>query len=162
MANLEKEPVDLDFLETARHRQTFEVIIDAPIAEVFSAFAARPETWHRWFPLAGETCRWITPPPHGVGSERVFSAGGQSFQERIIAWDEPNRWAFYVSHGNVPTTAMAEDYRFDTVDGKTRFRWTIAFADSLVMRLMLPIAGRLVLWRAGPRLERELARQRGE
>ncbi len=159
MTDQNADPVDPTIFTTTPHRLVFEAVIAAPVDHVFNAVAAHPETWHRWFPMIGKNCRYTTPPPHGVGSERYITSFGWKLRERIIVWDEPHRWAFFVLPGQLPGKSFAEDYRFEPADGKTRFRWTVAIEGSRAAQLGMRIAGRLVFKRAANRLERELRKR---
>ena len=160
MTDQNAEAVDETIFSTAPYRLTWEAVIAAPVAEVFNAVAAHPESWHRWYPMVGKNCRYTTPPPHGVGSQRYITAFGWTLRERIIVWDEPHRWAFYVLPGQLPGRAFAEDYRFDSAAGKTRFTWTVAIVGSRAAHLGMSMAGGLTFKRAARRLERELTTQR--
>jgi|GEM_PF-2507386 hypothetical protein len=160
MTDQNAEAVDPAVFTTNPHRLVFQAVLDAPVENVFDAVAAHPETWHRWFPLVGKDCQYTTPAPHGVGSERYITAMGWKLRERIIAWDEPHCWAFYVLPGQIPGKLFAEEYRFEPVDGKTRFTWTVATEGPRAARLGMRVAGRLTFKRAVPRLERELTSRR--
>ncbi len=156
MTDQDAEAVDPSIFTTHPHRLVFEAVIAAPVEKVFDAVAAHPETWHRWFPFVGKKCRYTTPPPHGVGSERYITSFGWTIRERIIVWDEPHRWAFYVLPGQLPGQFFGEDYHFEPADGKTTFTWTIAIEGSRAAHFGMSIAGRLVFRRAVTRLEHEL------
>lgn len=126
MAKLEKRPVDLSFFDTARHRVTHQVEIDAPIDEVFKAFALEPEHWHEWFPGFQPGGRYDALPV-AVGSQRFITMGKNPLEEVVIAIEEPTRWAWYMAKGAMPFKAFAEDYVFEDLgNGRTRWTWTVA------------------------------------
>ena len=91
MASL--EPQELGFAETAPVIAEAVGVIDGTREEVWAVIADH-RSWPRWFGGV-KTCEPTSDPDHGVGStRRVTLDGGLAVDERFIAWDEPELWAF--------------------------------------------------------------------
>jgi uncharacterized protein YndB with AHSA1/START domain len=150
-------PVDLSFFASAPHRTVREVQIAAPPEKVFDALARDPAGWGLWFPGFSKNGRYLTPSPHGVGSEREMRLGGTPLVETVIAWDEPTRWAFRVSRATMPgIRAMAEDYRITPKDGGSVLTWTVALDGAGPMKFVVGAVAGAIVARAGRNLERRL------
>jgi hypothetical protein len=120
---------DLAFLTRAPVRQVHRGHVSLPTDRVFAGLAARPDSWPAWLSLARD-CHYEGPPPHGVGTVRVMSLpGGIRARERVLAWDEDERFAYRVDEINVPgVRAFMEEWRLAPVsDGRTQLQWTLAF-----------------------------------
>jgi uncharacterized protein YndB with AHSA1/START domain len=85
-------PESVDFVERAPLRATAARVVEAPPEAVFDALADAPG-WPSWFAEI-DGCRWLTPAPHGVGSQREVRLGPVRVTERFIVWDRPHRWGF--------------------------------------------------------------------
>ena len=121
------QPVGPEFFEAAPYRTVRTASIAAPPAAVFAALADDPAGWGEWFPGFTRTGRFLSGPPHGVGSERAMRLGGVDLVETVIVREEPTRWAFRVSQGSMPLVrAMAEDYRLAETPTGTDLTWTLA------------------------------------
>lgn len=155
MASIIKRAVDLSFFETARHRTTHEVEIGAPIAQVFSAFALEPETWFEWFPGFKEGGRYDTDPVT-VGSTRFVSMGNHPLEEIVIALDDQRRWAWYMSKGDMPFKAFAEDYVFTDLGDRTRLTWTVAIDGNWMIGLGLKVGTGKMIRKAASNLTERL------
>lgn len=124
-------PVEAEFLDTAPFVAISHATIAAPVDEVFAAVSGDPATW-TWFPGFSDRGRWLTPPPHGVGSRRQVHMAGVAYTETMLVWDEPKRWTFRLDTATVPLVrAMVEDYRFEPVPAgarsdATQLTWTFA------------------------------------
>ncbi len=119
---------DLTFLTRAPVQQVHRGHVSLPADRVFAGLATRPETWPAWLSLARD-CHYEGAPPHGVGTIRVMSLpGGIRTRERLLAWDEDERFAYRVEEINVPgVRAFVEEWTLRPVsDGRTRIRWTLA------------------------------------
>ncbi len=153
------ERVDNTFFDTAPVIVRASVVIAAPRDRVFTAVAADPAGWGRWFPGVDSSGYWVTSGEPGVGSVRVIRAFKIRVEESILAWDTDERWAFRVdltSAAGAPLgKAFAEDYRLSDDGGGTRLDWTVAMRPSLGLkppvRLLRPSVQR-VLNAAGARL----------
>lgn len=86
-------PQTLAFADTAPVIAESTATIDGTPAEVWATILVY-ERWPEWFPSV-KTCRSTSEPATGVGSTRTVTIpGGMSVDERFIAWDEPEVWAF--------------------------------------------------------------------
>ncbi len=87
------EPQDLDFAESAPVIAEHVAVVDGTAAEVWAAILDYPG-WTGWFPGV-KGCEPTSDPSTGIGStRRVTLGGGVVVDERFIAWDEGERWAF--------------------------------------------------------------------
>jgi hypothetical protein len=139
-------PVDLSFLETAPHRTTRSFSFTATPDELFAALAHDPAGWGEWFPGFSRDGRYLTPAPHGVGSQREVKVGRTRLVETVIAWDEGRRWAFTIAEGGMPgVKALAEDYVVEPEGTGSRLTWTLASETSphLAGKLSGALAGAL-------------------
>lgn len=133
----ELRPTTLDF--ESRHRFVNVVEIDAPASKVFPLLTG--ERFTEWLPdlLSWE---WTSPAPRGVGSTRIVRLRSLAVKERILAWDEGRRFAFAIEAISVPLVRrMTEDMVLEPLgDARCRFRYTVQYAPSPLMRLVHPIA----------------------
>jgi hypothetical protein len=118
--------VGLEFLDSAPYRFVFEAEVDAPRPDVFAAISADPSTWTLWFPGL-DAGSYDGLGPYGVGSVRRVQMGTDVYRERMLAWDEPGRWAYRVdeSTGDV-ARALVEDWVLHERDAATAVHWTFA------------------------------------
>jgi uncharacterized protein YndB with AHSA1/START domain len=162
MAMRDLEPVELPWIEQAPRIARVSEHIEAPPARVFALFADA-DSWPRWFPLMRKAA-WIGTPGQ-VGSEREVSLRGFGvFRERILAFEEPYRFAFTViKSSSGMMKRFGEDYRLTAEGHGSRFEWTMG-ADPAGLGKPLAPALRLfmqqLLTRAARNLERELSGQR--
>jgi hypothetical protein len=75
--------------------------------------------------------------------------GGLTYDETVIAWNRPDRFAFRVDRASLPVgAALAEDYRLLPDPSGTVLEWTFAIHPGPAMRwatrLFDPVMGRLV------------------
>lgn len=141
----ELRPEGLGFLTTAPVVHVFEGDVAAPPAVVF-AVVSDVTSWSRWFPgfRSGEYGESETR----VGTPRRIRIGpGVRIEEHIVAWDEPNRYAWVVERTSVPMAhALVESWDFSGIDlpgvsgGGTRVKWTFAADPRWMLRLMTPLA----------------------
>ena len=119
-------PESLEFVDLAPVRAEATREIDAAPETVFDALADA-EGWPRWFPNM-QHCRWLTPPPHGVDSQREVRVGPLHVVERFIVWDRPRRWGFTFTAASPPIArAGAELVSLEPVGkGSTRVTYTMA------------------------------------
>ncbi|SEO45691.1 SRPBCC family protein [Trujillonella endophytica] len=134
--------VDLDFTTTAKHRVTVTEVLPASPDAVFAALAEDPAGWAAWFPGFTDGGRYLTPGPHGVGSQREVFARGSRFLETILAWEPGRRWAFRVDEAGLPAVrALAENFTLTPEGAGTRVDYTMAqetspgFAGGLIIRV---------------------------
>jgi hypothetical protein len=134
--------VDADFFATARHCFTNQAVISRPPEPVFEAIADDPAGWGNWFPGFDDSGRWLTPEPPGPGSRRRVRMGRLSYDETIIAWERPNRFAFRVDRASIPLArALAEDYRLSPHPSGCTFEWVFAVDLRPPFDRMAPIYG---------------------
>ncbi len=134
-------PVDLEFFDTAPHRFVATEIVHQPGDRVFAAIADDPAGWGTWFPGFSRAGRYVTPPPHGVGSTREVAMGGVHYVETVLAWEPPFRWAFYVARAGLPlAAALAEDYRVAPHGDHSVVQATLAIDPRPVGRPLMPLA----------------------
>ena len=119
-------PESLEFVDLAPVRAEATREIDASPGTVFDALADA-EGWPRWFPNM-QQCRWLSPPPHGVDSQREVRVGPLHVVERFIVWDRPRRWGFTFTAASPPIArAGAELVELEPAgDGGTRITYTMA------------------------------------
>ena len=119
-------PESLAFLDLAPVRAEATRELDASPEAVFDALADAGG-WPRWFPNMQE-CRWLTPPPHGVDSQREVRVGPLHVVERFIVWERPRRWGFTFTAATPPIArAGAELVELEGIgDGGTRATYTMA------------------------------------
>jgi uncharacterized protein YndB with AHSA1/START domain len=119
-------PESLAFVDLAPMRAEATRELDASPETVFDVLADA-DSWPRWFPNM-QHCRWLTPPPHGVDSQREVRVGPLHVVERFIVWDRPRRWGFTFTAATPPIArAGAELVTLEPVgDGRTRVTYTMA------------------------------------
>ena len=137
----EMRPVGVDFLQTAPAVYAMEAEVGAARDDVWRT-VVDPTTWPRWFPGVKEVS-YDGPEPYGVGTVRRALVGRQRYDERIVAWDEGRRWAYYIARATVPIASAQLECTelFDCPRG-TRVRWTLACEPRLLFRLAQPFLPR--------------------
>jgi hypothetical protein len=133
---------ELSFLARAPFQQVHRGLVALPVDRVFAGLAARPEGWPAWLPLARE-CHYEGVPPHGVGAIRLLSLpGGVRARERVLAWDDNERFAYRVEELNVPgTRAFMEEWTLAPAPGeRTELQWTLAGDCATPVRVLLRAA----------------------
>jgi hypothetical protein len=121
---------------------THGITIQRPIEDVFAVLTDVTLTG-RWFPLRVEE-RWLTPPPHGVGSvrrARVTALGRFGENDAVVTAHEPPRLA--AIRGTSPRSPFEATLRFAPVDAGTRVDVEIE------MRMPRPIAWLVGRWYGG-------------
>ena len=118
-------PVELDFEAKAEQVFRMEEQVAAPLERVWEAFADA-STWSRWFP-GGAWARYEGAGSAGVGTIRRSSVGGVQYEETMLVWDRPRRWAYRVDRSTAPVArAQLEISDFERSGAGTRVRWTLA------------------------------------
>jgi hypothetical protein len=143
------QAVGPDFFTTAPQRSVHRAVIRRPPEPVFDAIAADPAGWGDWFPGFDHSGHWVTSGPPGEGSRRLMRMSGFTYDETVIAWSRPDRFAFRVDRSSLPIgTALAEDYRLLPDPFGSVLEWTFAVHPGPVMRwtagLLHPVMDRLV------------------
>jgi uncharacterized protein YndB with AHSA1/START domain len=153
------ETVGLDFIDSAPKRTVVRVHFAHPPAAVFAALADAPG-WGRWFPGFSAKSHYLTPAPYGVGSRREMIVLGRPTIERVIAWDEPSRFAFAIEEATMPgISALAEDYSIaGEPDGSSSLTWTMALDASVgAAGVIFGSIGGATVGKAARKLDRLLA-----
>ena len=133
-------PADLAFADAAKHRFTYDFVVQGDPVDVFKAITDPAEMAH-WFPDHREV-RWLQGrEAPGEGSLRLVKLKGLAVKERILVWREGERFAFHVTEISVPLLSkMVEDFRLNpTNKGGTRVQWTIAYRPKMVVRPLHPV-----------------------
>lgn len=121
------QPADLALLDGAPILNRQEVVLDAPRARVWPAIAEAAE-WTAWWD-GMRTCRYTSDGPLAVGTTRTVSVAGLRVDERLLAVDVDERYAFRVERANIPfLAAMVEEVRLTDDAGRTRLVYTQAVA----------------------------------
>jgi hypothetical protein len=120
-------PVDLGFLDSAPLRLTFAGTLSAPPAAVFDALAREVTALPRWYGAVA-SAEYAGTTPYGAGSKRrVKLVGGVTFHEEVIAWNDPDRYAYRMERTTLPgIRAMAEQWSVLETPAGTRVAWTMA------------------------------------
>jgi ribosome-associated toxin RatA of RatAB toxin-antitoxin module len=134
----------LDIAESAGFSILQERVLDVGADELFELLAD-VEPWPKWFPGFLEA-RWLTDPPHGVGSVREARLQTIAVHERFIAWEPGRRWAFTLEAATVPVLKrMVEDYQLEALsDSLCRLTWNVYYTPRLALRPLHPLARPLV------------------
>lgn len=138
-----------EFFGAAPHRFRHAAVVHRPPERLFAALAGDPAGWGDWFPGFDHSGRWLTPDPPGPGSRRAVRMAGISYEETILAYDPPSRFAFRLDRASVPMAyALAEDYRISGDAAGSTLEWTFAVDPRPLMRpalpLLDPVLGRLL------------------
>lgn len=129
-----------EFVKTAPYRCTSSAVLQAPPGTVFDALTRDPSEWGRWNPGFSTKGGYTTPPPHGAGAVREVVMAGVRYRDTIFVWDEPDHWAFCVSHAGAPfARALAEDYLISARGSGTVLQWTIAMEPRLALKALRPL-----------------------
>ncbi|MDQ2754471.1 MAG: SRPBCC family protein [Actinomycetota bacterium] len=137
------DKVGLEFLDHAPHRFVSTGVVRHPPESVFAAIAADPAGW-TWFPGFSDQGRYLTLAPHGAGAIRHVWMAKVGYEETVLVWDEPRRWAFRVDRADLPfARALVENYRVEPRDsGWSEVTWTLAVDPRLPLRPAMPLMGR--------------------
>lgn len=150
-----------DFYDTARCQYRHTARLLQPPERVFDAIAGDPAGWGHWFPGFDHSGRWLSAPPHGAGSRRAVRMAGIAYEETVLVWDPPRRFAFRLDRAGAPIAyALAEDYRIAGDPAGSTLEWTFALEPRPAMRPAMRLAPSLlgpILRRAAAHLDRYLA-----
>ena len=102
----ELTPVDADYATIGPNQNTIRQPISVPTATLFNCLADGP-AWKEWL---GIDVEWTTPEPHGVGTTRTVTTGGQTIEEHFLSWDDGERLSFRFDRCTLPVQAFAEHY----------------------------------------------------
>lgn len=151
-----------DFYESAPYRFRHSVVVRRAPERLFDAIARDPAGWGDWFPGFDHRGRWLTDGPPGEGSRRAVRMAGVTYEETILAWDPPRRFAFRLDRSAAPLAhALAEDYRVEPHPSGSTLEWTFAVDPRAVLRPLTPLLDPVlsrILRRLAANLERHLDR----
>ncbi|NUU25317.1 MAG: SRPBCC family protein [Streptomycetaceae bacterium] len=154
----------MEFVQTAPRRRSWSADLAASPKQVFAALTDDPGTWRGWFPNC-KGGRWLAADPDGgrrVGARReVRLVKPVVFEETVMAYEEPVRWAYRIDSVTVPMChALIEEWAIEERGTGSRVTWTFA-ADP---RPLIAVTLRLAPWtmaatfrRAMRNLDRKLA-----
>ena len=133
------EAQDLRYTQTSPRVLENAAIIDATPERVFDVFATA-ENQREWF-QDFVACRWTTPGPHGVGSEREIELKILTVKERFLVWEPGKRLTFALYDSTLPLVdGMVEDMVFEPAgEGKTRLTWRVHYTPKLLVRPFHPV-----------------------
>lgn len=117
-------------------KQVNSVVINRPIEDVF-AVVTEVTNLERWFPGDAKE-RWLTPPPHGVGSVRratVTMMGRRSENDAMVTeFDPPRHGVMAGERSGLRWTGTVD---CTPVEGGTRLDFTFDANASGAMRLLM-------------------------
>ncbi len=133
-------PQGIAFAETAPIIIESTEVVAATRAEVWAVICDH-ERWPEWFGSL-TSVRSTSTATTGVGSTReVKLAGGFTFQEEFIAWDEPAVWAFTGIEGPPLFRSLVERVTLVERDaGRTEVTYRMAFEPRPGLGLLLKAA----------------------
>ncbi len=156
----EMRAVGVDFLDTAAHRFVYHAVIRRTPEQVFDTIASQPAGYGDWYPGFDHSGRWLSTGPPGVGSRRRVRMARVSYEETILEWERPARFAFRVDRATVPLArALAEGYRIGDHPSGTALEWVFTIDPGPFLGPLLgrsdPVLSRLFT-RASSNLEKYL------
>jgi len=133
------------FLDAAPCRVEAVELVPASAEATFAAIV-EPAQRVRWSPGMIDA-RWLTPPPHGPGSERRVNHEALRSDQRVVAWEPGRRFSFYLTRAGTPAASQfMEEFMLSDEPFGTRVRWRIGWR----LRLPLRALGGLSERAAGP------------
>lgn len=146
------EPVDAEFIQSARFRFCNSVEIPATPEQLFELFE-QADAWPRWAKVITKVV-WTSEPPYGPGTTRtVHMLGGLLGDEEFLAWEPGQHMSFrFTASSTSFVTAFAESYDVVPTAGGCRLTWTLALTGKgptnvslAVLRPVLNVGFRLFL-----------------
>ena len=139
--------VDESFYETAPLRYHYSAVVRRPPERLFDAIARDPAGWGDWAPGFDHRGHWTTEGQPGPGSRREVRMGGVAYEETVLAFEPPHRFAFRLDRAGAPFAyALAEDYRVAPHPSGSTFEWTFAVDPRPMLRPAMrwadPVLGR--------------------
>jgi len=134
-------PEDISFVDRAPLLVRQQVEVPAPPQEVWPAFA-EAGAWAEWF-AAVESVQWTSPGAPGVGSTRRVTLKGLEVEERLLAFDEAERFSFTVLEASRRGFgAMVEVMTLEPTAGGTLVTYRQAVELAGIARLFAPLVKR--------------------
>ena len=133
-------PREPDYVSRAPCRIEVEATIAAPAAALF-AMVSSGRAMRNWM-ADFVSIRWMSAPPHGVGSTRELMLKTMALRERVLIWNPGARLTMSVYGITAPLVReMVEDIRLSPLgDLSTRMHWGLYYAPSFSLRLVHPLA----------------------
>ena len=133
------EPVDVDFVDTARFRYANTVDLAITPEQLFEVLEDA-DAWPRWAKVITKVT-WTSAPPRDVGTTRtVHMRGGLVGDERFLLWEPPTRMAFRFDTASEKTIrAFAERYDVVRTPDGCRLTWTLALDVTGPSRFVTPL-----------------------
>lgn len=136
-------------------------MIRRPPERLFDAIATDPAGWGDWFPGFDHSGHWLSKGPIATGSRRAVRMARITYEETVLSWNRPHRFAFRLDRAAAPLAyALAEDYRVGEHPSGATLEWTFAIDPRPSMRpatrLLDPALGR-IFRKVAANLERHLA-----
>ena len=119
-------PGDMAFLDTAHWQIDVVANLEAAPNKVWAALADN-QGWAKWFKNC-VSCTSTSTPADGVGSTRSINVNGLRVDERFIAWEPEQTWAFTAEKINRGfATCLVECVRLSPTErGGTRIDYRMA------------------------------------
>ncbi|MDE3203419.1 MAG: SRPBCC family protein [Acidobacteriota bacterium] len=154
--------VGSEFLETSSHRFVYTTVIRHPPGRVFDAIARRPAEIGEWYPGFDRSGTWSSADDPGAGSRRRVRMAGVTYDDTVLVWEPPSRFAFRVDRAGLPIArAVAEGYRILPHPSGSAVEWVFAIDPHRALEPLTswfdPALARLFA-RASANLEKHLSR----
>jgi Polyketide cyclase / dehydrase and lipid transport len=119
------ERVDLDFVDTARHRFVSTVDLAITPEQLFEVLS-EADSWSRWATALADVT-WTSPKPYGVGTTRtVTMRGGAVNDAEFLAWERCSHMAFRLNQSTSKgLAAFVEDYQVQEIPSGCHITWTV-------------------------------------
>ena len=124
-----------EFLDTAPHRFTYSAVIRQSPERVFDAVADHPERLGDWYPGFDHTGQWLTDGEPEAGSRRRVRMARITYEDTILTWEPPARFAFRVDRAGLPLAhALAEGYRIGPHPSGATLEWVFTIEPYALFR----------------------------
>ena len=152
------ERVDLDFVDTARHRFVSTVDLAITPEQLFGVLS-EADSWSRWATAVADVT-WTSPEPYGVGTTRtVTMRGGAVNDAEFLAWEPCSHMAFRLNQSTSKgLAAFVEDYRVQETPSGCHITWTVAITPRGLTTRFGMFVGRPVMARVFQRFAGNLRR----
>lgn len=131
-------PAEADFVDRAPLRIDTVVLLKQTPEQVWEVLVDT-ERWPEWFGSC-KAARATSVPPDGVGATRWVHVDLFKVNERIIVWDEAQRWGFTILDANLPVAdTVVELVMLEPVADGTRLTYTSAIALKPWLRPLTPV-----------------------